>query len=41
VDRRHPDRWKEVGLVTELHVALDVNGERREVDVEPRDSSSS
>ena len=29
-------RWKEVGLVTELHVALDVNGERREVDVEPR-----
>jgi aerobic carbon-monoxide dehydrogenase small subunit len=31
-----PRRWKEVGQVTELHVALEVNGERREVDVEPR-----
>jgi aerobic carbon-monoxide dehydrogenase small subunit len=27
---------KEVVLVTELHVALEVNGEHREVDVEPR-----
>jgi aerobic carbon-monoxide dehydrogenase small subunit len=30
------DRWKEVVLVAELHVALEVNGEPREVDVEPR-----
>ena len=30
------DRWKEVVLVAELHVALEVNGEPRDVDVEPR-----
>jgi carbon-monoxide dehydrogenase small subunit len=30
------DGGKEVSLVGELHVALEVNGEHREVDVEPR-----
>ncbi|MHB8958898.1 MAG: (2Fe-2S)-binding protein [Candidatus Limnocylindrales bacterium] len=29
-------RRKEVVLVAELHIALEVNGEQREVDVEPR-----
>jgi hypothetical protein len=31
-----PSRQKEVVPVAELHIALEVNGERREVDVEPR-----
>lgn len=31
-----PTQRKEVVLVAELHVALEVNGEHREVDVEPR-----